>query len=270
MNPRTSRQILLLSLLLVVAVSCREPVRGPADPGHIVLTGKVHPEGEWKLDLRGFSAQMNPGDPLDWHVRFTMNGKGLGEALRSVEEVDMIASALRLSDGAGHYREENAYFTSTFLTPSGLPIEGYQYLAPHGKIGGPYRSPLDLVQVVRRDEMKIAGDFVEIEARFRSALAADFPPGVYRVELAPYALVKDRWVKLPVIRGFIEDKCDGAYAEIYYSKALTPPVRIGQPAPPRMIWTLFTRYPNLGVSGVVSREDERDFGISNRVRLSAR
>ena len=67
-------------------------------------------------------------------MNFSMKSSAVIRYFKRVDEIQMVMSAVRMCDANGRFKDENGYFGSTYLTPSGLPIEGYQYLIANSHI----------------------------------------------------------------------------------------------------------------------------------------
>ncbi len=233
----------------------------------------LFPEGRCRVDVEGFQAALQPGDPLALTVRVELEGVDLRPALDRVEELRLVLAAQRMADAEGRFRSASAYFGSTYLTPSGLPVEGFQYHIPSSSLGGPYRTPLDHAQSVPLDTVNVGRRGLSLETRVETNLAGDFPDGLYRLELGLFAAVDGVWYPLHVLLvagDTSHGACDLDYETLYYTRLLMPPTTVGSPATPRAIWTLFTSSIHNGIPGVVADEDSGEFALSARVKPGTR
>ena len=229
------------------------------------------PRGAWEVQVDGFTPKMAPGQRLQWKVRTRIGGGGWEAVLPRLKKVAVALAARRMNDAAGRFKSQNGYFYSTYLTRSGLPIEGYQYLMANSHVGGPYKTPLDVYQEVPLKALERDGDGLTVTVNVDHTLAADFPAGLYRVEVALLGLRDGVWLPLHAIRDLDHEGSDDADYRYYFMKKLfMPPMQVGEMKQPRMVWTLFTTTPSLGTSGVVAREDAAHFALTRRTRLPAR
>ncbi|MBZ0270495.1 hypothetical protein K8I61_00550 [bacterium] len=242
------------------------------DGDRVVFSGDGYPDGSFKAVIKGFDPELEPGEAIDWSVDFRMKGHGFRDAMSDVSEILVAFAAIRMNDENGRYRDPDNLNYSTFLTPGGMPIETFQYLIPNSQVGGPYRTPFDEVIRVPLDDVTYSDDRLSFSANLKAMLADDFPPGLYRFEIAFFAAIKGIWMKLPMMRGVDGEivGCDVDYEYLYYSRLFMPPARVGAIAQPRIVWTLLTSSPNFGMSGVVAKEDRPYFAISNRVKPQAK
>lgn len=239
------------------------------DGDRVAYSAPGFPDTIWNVDLMGFRDKYKPGDNVAFDVHYDIRGEGFAALIHEIDQIKILLSARRMHDEEGRFRNQDAFFYSTYLTPSGLPVEGYQYYIAHSEIGGPYKTPLDHSHVVPKEEVEIDENGLRFSAAVNSTLAEDFPPGVYRFEMAFFAHIQGYWMPLHMLRAINEDLfgCTYDYETIFYNRLLLPPVTVGSPARPKAIWTLFTSLPNHGVAGVVAEEDAKDFAISTRVKL---
>ncbi len=239
-----------------------------------VAHGPAFPDGQWQVRADAVPTGAEPGDRLSWLVHFEMKSSALRKFGARVEQVRLALAARRVCDADGHYRDQNGYFTSTYLTPGGLPIEGYQYLIANSRVGGPYRTPLDVAVDAPRDALRFLGDGLSFSLPVDAPLAPDFPAGLYRIEMAFFASVGGHWIPLHALGAAdleLPGGCDPDYEQRYfYQKILLPPLRVGKIKRPRMIWTLFGELRSNGVSGVVANEDAPYFAMSNRIKPQTR
>jgi hypothetical protein len=272
-GPMRVRRPLLVVLACGLCLAC-SGAGGDWDGQTYRKVGEAFPDGSWRVEVVGPPTRANPGDTLEWTVRFAMKSSAVRDFAAKIDEIKLALAARRVCDAEGHYRDQNGYFTSTYLTPSGLPIEGYQYLIANSRIGGPYRTPLDIVQDVPRAAIRIAGDSLSFTLPVKAPLGADFPAGLFRIELAFYASVDGHWLPLHAL-GAADPRrsagCDPDYEiRYFYRKIFLPPLRVGDFRQPRLIWTLFGAVRSNGVSGVVAQEDAPFFAMSNRFKPQTR
>ena len=160
----------------------------------------------------------------------------------------------RLSDTDGSSLLRSSTFASTFLTPTGLPIERVYRWWDEGI--SQYRD-LPLV--------KTATTQAEAEIDLTLPLPPDVPAGYYRPSLnfwfpdMPSEDPPSRSITLraqQAARGFISD-------------APLPIIRVGSPAPPRLDWVLLLDTLSNGSRGVVAVEETDRFGVAQRILTSS-
>lgn len=252
-------------------------------------------EGMFRFGLEGkhFLIGVGPEGALDEQVKWTadieMSGPGLErgdlfsiDAVVSLEDPEMLrligqASSVYMAavlsplyDSEGRYRQFTNLQMSTLLTPSGLPIENLQESMPSAFLGNHYRTPLELV-----DEKKAAGALTGSSINFFAS--AEIPDevrdGHYRMALEFGAVIDGKFIELELLPylGSImlgEEKSRDIYLtanaieKSKIHKHHSPVFTIGEPAPPKMPWTLFAGIDTRGWRGVMAREDEGRFAIS--------
>ena len=186
-----------------------------------------------------------PGDPL--RVRGTVQVDS--SALQGVDALQANV-ALRLerlsdSDGSSLLRQNN--FVSTFLTPTGLPIERQSRWWDDGLSQG---RDLPLV--------KTASTRAEAEVDLTLSLLPDLPAGYYRPFLNfhfPDMPTEDP----PQHSVVLADPLSSPF------EARLPIIWVGRPAPPRLYWTLLMDTLSNGSRGVMAVEDADRFGVAQRI-----
>ena len=224
-----------------------------ADPsGAIGSAGRTY-WGEHGLPAWTFQGSLNaqtlaPGDPL--RVRGTVQVdssvlQGVGAL-----QVDTTLRLERLSDtdGSGILRRNT--FASTFVTPTGLPIE---------------RNPLNWdegLDVYRQVPLvKTAATRAAAEVDLTLSLPPDFPAGYYRpfLELSFPDMPLENPPSRSVMR-FVNSAARGSENE-----ARLPIIQVGNPAPPHLYWPLLLDTLSNGSRGVLAEEDADRFGVAQRI-----
>ena len=193
-----------------------------------------------------------PGDPL--RVRGTVRVDS--PALPGIDGLQVRTSLRleRLSDTGGPSILRSDTFASTFLTPTGLPIERQ-----------PRRLDAGLDVERRAPLVKTASTQAAAEVDLTLTLPPDLPAGYYRPFLEfwfPEMPAED-----PPSQSIIRLVQTAARSSA--SDARLPIIRVGSPAPPRLYWTLFMDTPSNGSRGVVAMEDAGRFGIAQRILTSS-
>ena len=190
-----------------------------------------------------------PSDPL--RVRGTVRVNS--SALQGVGDLQGHAS-LRLerlaeADGSSLLRENS--FASTFLTPTGLPIER-----------NPQEWDAGLSQSRNLSLIKTAATQAEAEVDLTLSLPADLPTGYYRPFLTFYS--PDMPMENPPDRSVTFSDAVSSPHEAHL-----PIIRVGNTAPPRLNWTLLVDTLSNGSRGVLAEEDTDRFGIAQRILTSS-
>ena len=164
----------------------------------------------------------------------------------------------RLSEADGKPVQAQASFSSTFVTPTGLPIERLPW-SPFGGFSG------DTVTL-----QKTAPGRAEAAVAAQMQLSNAVKPGYYRTILHiefEGARFPNETPSRPVV--FDLKAIDRASRKPGRETGLTtvygPVVRVGDPAAPRMNWMLLVNHPNEGTRGTRAIEDRQSFGFAPRV-----
>ena len=139
---------------------------------------------------------------------------------------------------------------STFLTPTGLPIERESRWWDSGLIQG---STMPLV--------KTTATQAEARVDLMLSLPPDLPVGYYRPFLDFF--FPDMPAENPPSRDQLGTRQQNS------NLLVLPIIKVGQPAPPRLEWVLLLDTPSNGSRGVVAREDADRFGIAQRILTSS-
>ncbi|MCH6545826.1 MAG: hypothetical protein IH796_07470, partial [Deltaproteobacteria bacterium] len=165
--------------------------------------------------------------------------------LQDIESMEVYPSFRleRLSGPQGYGSLAQNIFASIFLTPTGLPIERVP-------IGNDFAATI--VQM-----NKVAEDRVEASLDLAMPVPADLPAGYY-------VLLGTMGFPDPVLGEFPNDimiHVDKVGLRFPY----LPVIRVGDPAPPRLFWTLLTDTLSNGTRGVGAVEDRERFALAPRI-----
>ena len=190
---------------------------------------------------------LTPGDPL--RVRGTVRVDS--PALQGVDAVQVSAwLGLEATDGSSLV-SPGAALASTFLTPTGLPIERVGWAWAPGF--AQYRA-LPLV--------KTASTQAEAEVDLTLTLPPDLPAGYYRPFLQffyPTNMPTENPPSRPVSRLVDQDP----------SNLVLPTIKVGNPVLPRLQWVLLLDTLSNGSRGVLAVEDIA-FGVAQRILTSSK
>ena len=234
-------------------------LRVPDPPGADIQIGSAG-RTDWRehgLPAWTFEGSLNtqtlvPGDPL----RITGTVRVESPALQGVNalQVGTTLRLERLSDTDGSESLRRSTLASTFVTPTGLPIER----APQHSDAG--------LNVYRQVPLvKTASTQAEAAVNLTLALPPDLPAGYYRPFLNfwfPEMPAED-----PPSRSVtrkIHDSGRGLFSEAHLSI-----IRVGNPTPPHLDWVLLLDTLSNGSRGVVTVEDADRFGVAQRILTSS-
>ena len=161
----------------------------------------------------------------------------------------------RLSDTDGSSILRSSTFASTFLTPTGLPIERQPRWWDAGL--SHYRE-LPLV--------KTAATQAEAGVDLTLTLPSDLPAGYYRPFLSVF--FPDMPAEDPPSRSITLRVHQATRS--FSHEARLPIIRVGSPAPPRLHWSLLLDTLSNGSRGVLAGEDADRFGIAQRILTSSK
>ena len=225
-----------------------------ADPPGTALSisgaGRIESES---LPVWTFHGSLNtqtlaPRDPL--RVRGTVRMDS--PALQGVDglHVHITLRLERLSDTDGWSILRHNTFASTFLTPTGLPIERFSLWGDE-ELSAYQEAPL----------IKMAATQAEVGVDLTLTLAPDFPAGYYRPFLVfhfPGLPAED-----PPSRSVIRRVQQAVRSFVHETRL--PTIRVGSPGPPHLYWALLLDTFSNGSRGVLAVEDADRFGIAQRI-----
>jgi len=201
----------------------------------------------WVAQLRLDKAAYARGEPLTIDGTYTFLGSAASGQTPQLQVVILLMGISR-SDGRGTL-DRNTY-CSTVMTPTGLPIERGMSSSSSYYTGDRQDLPL-----------QNAGD--RLTATFRITTGPiDLPDGYYRVlvQMTPSGVT----MTAPSGPG-VATRIDGAARrKENYPYALLPVIKIGNPSPPRLYWTLLANNMSQGARGVTAVEDRNRFAVANR------
>ena len=230
-----------------------------ADPPGAVLSiggaGRIHWESlpAWTFHGSINTQTLVPSDPL--RVRGTVRVDS--PALQGVDGLQ-ISTSLRLerlsdTDGSGILRSNT--FASTFLTPTGLPIER-QPRHWDSRLQAYQEAPLS----------KAATTQAEAEVDLTLTLPPDLLAGYYRPYLSfnfPEMPAEDPPSRSITLRVHAAQRGSPNQARL-------PIIRVGNPAPPHLDWVLLLDTLSNGSRGVLAGEDADRFGMAQRILTSSK
>ena len=187
-----------------------------------------------------------PGAPL--RIRGTVQMDS--PALQGADTLQVTAGLRleRLSDTDGSNILRHNTFASTFLTPTGLPIEREPRYADAG---------LDVYRQVPLT--KTTGTQAEANIDLTLLLPTDLPAGYYRpfLNLNFPGMPRETPPSRPVI---LPD-----FSTRPHHEARLPIIQVGSPALPRLSWPLLLDTLSNGSRGILAEEDADRFGTAQRI-----
>ena len=226
-------------------------------PGTGISVGGAGRREPFSLPAWTFHGSLNtqaltPGDPL--RVQGTVRVDS--PALRGVDalQVNTNLRLERFSDTDGASLLRRSTFASTFLTPTGLPIERQPQWTDEG------------LEVYREGSLvKTSSTQAEAAVDTTLTLPSDLPAGYYRPFLDVFfpGMPAEDPPSRSVINQ-IHGQSRGASTEVRL-----PTIRVGSPAPPHLYWALLLDTFSNGSRGVLAEEDADRFGVAQRILTSS-
>jgi len=234
----------------------------------------------WKARVELNRIAFTDGEELRLDLDLRVRSSFLREQRDNLEGLLVLAYGERLHDASGRFRQFTNLYMSTLLTPTGMPIENFQFLPPSAALDSRYTTPLDLWHLIPTASLPEKSRFSK-QVVLAKRIEGDVPPGYYRIHIMVFVKLRDATCFPLHLAPFFTGK-GWDFREVSYFRSLglpnalndfyltthqdpyLPLVRIGNPAPPRMIWTLFSgRFEN-GIHGIVADQDRPHFQLTSR------
>jgi len=224
--------------------------RGGAVPFAVAGNIGLLEEGSGDWMVQGLMGPLRRGAggyllPISGTLRVTTPALEPGLNLSEVE-VFAPVSLHRFFDREGRRVPAGGPFVSTFLTPTGLPIS---------------REPMDISPI--RGELAVGrwrwtrSQMIEAEISGTLSIPSSVQPGYYRPQI-------ELWFRgVPLGPVPLYPRGSGG------NSAYLPMIRLGDPQPPHLIWTLLTNTLSNATRGTVAREDRPYFGLSPHIITQA-
>lgn len=209
----------------------------------------------WFLEGTINKQQFVAGDTLVVKAELRIESRSLNTAgpmaVMLFPGLDLIAR----SDGSTAL--PNGNFASTVILPTGVPLEhGWDPSTPTGLGGGG-----------RFELTRTAPDRAEASVELSIPIPAKLVAGYYRPSL---------WIPFdgganpvppenPPRPLMVSDRIDGKRPNV----AFLPIIRIGDPSPARLVWTLLSDDLSNGSRGSIALEDRRRFGLAPRILIDS-
>jgi len=231
--------------------------------------------GEWEAEAAIGTASWQGGDGIELKTTLYLPSAAIPQLAEKKIVVDgfcLLVTAERTFDAAGVHRLPSHERMSTFVTPTGLAIEGGVQGAVTRRFGGRYKTPIDEFVTVPLDNTATVGFERQIDFQLKIVVPSDVPPGIYRLRLDFGVTAKGKNYSLA---GLAFAQRPAASAMPADSHFYSLPLRISGRLPdgkfvaaasikPRLPWVLLSGYGSNGYAGVVAEEDKAVFALSPR------
>jgi len=239
-------------------------------PTEFYVSGAAGNAGWWAADGLINTLVFTHGDALSVTLNVTITSPAIDEEFDTYEL--WLSADLNMEpffDAQGWPRQRVNRGGSFLLAPTGIPIENnalwrWSGYTPLTILGSVQLTATHRVSQTLRATLHLSGTIpADLPiAHYRPALflrleRRDVPwdPHSARVEMNPLLMIPDEEAPPRVEGTFMTNY--GAY--------YLPLVRVGDPAPPRLIWHLLTNTFSNGVRGTTAREDRGHFALSTRI-----
>ncbi|NLS77224.1 MAG: hypothetical protein GXY76_08200 [Chloroflexi bacterium] len=218
-------------------------------------------DGHWVARGEGFPAEAAPGDVLTATLQLRGRAAALAWLDPGALRLELDLGLQRIFDEAGQQLPLARVFVSAYLTPSGLPVEAEQEAADPwlATLGWPGSA------------LELQGRALSATLPITLALPADLPAGVYRPRLRLRFLepAGAGWAAAPSL-GWNDDSymAERQDPTREYPWPLLPPVTVGEPAAPRLAWSLLADYSSNSERGVRAAEDGH-YALAPRTAFSS-
>ncbi len=243
----------------------------------------------WKGEVRasGFDVAAGGQFAVDFDLVLEMGrAEGFYDEIQSLEAV-LVGEPIYRDDG------QRTGFTgvalTTRFTAAGIPLEHYNGTAPVQAFGDKRGSPFESVVEFPAADLRLAADpdHVRLKGRFVVPIGETIPDGWYRPHVELFVRFKGSEKRVDLrhlginLGAWVNERANTLKPRIPTPQRLNPAdlhefmkdaqvlpsVRVGSPADPRLVFTLFHEVAARGQSGLLPKEDAGRAGISNRSRF---
>ena len=243
----------------------------------------------WKGEVRvdGFDMEYGQNFGVDFDLTADLRkAEGFFDEIEAVHAV-LVGEPVYKADG-----RRTGFVASTLttrFTAAGVPMEHYRGTLPVHAFGDKDGSPFEAVVDFDAAGLGIAQspEAVRLKGRFEVPMGGEIPIGWYRPHVELFVKLKgtDKRVDLRhlgiSLGPWVNDRANSIrpripapqelmpsdLSEFMKDAQVLPNVRVGEPAKPRLVFTLFSDVAAHGQSGLVSVEDAGHAGVSNRSRF---
>ncbi|HOY61875.1 MAG TPA: hypothetical protein PK745_01730 [bacterium] len=243
---------------------------------HTIIGVGMGETAEERIMWRGNVSMSGPALKRGDTVKISANIKLVDKDIKRIikksrsEEIYMIAVVSPLYNEDGWFRQFTNIQMSCLLTPSGLPIETLQENLPAKFKKNHFSTPWEIVVKGRPSEI-LKGNRLVFEAE--SKVPEELRDGHYRMALEFGARIKGQPVKLELVpylgsimlnewKSRKEFLTANATEKTKIRMHHSPVFKVGDPAAPRMPWTLFGHVVTRGPRGILANEDKGHFAIN--------
>jgi hypothetical protein len=231
------------------------------------LTGRAG-NGGWWAGSGVINTLFSTGDVLSTTLAVTITSPAIDERFDSGDI--WLRAVLNLEpffDAEGWPRQRVNRGMSTLVAPTGVPIENnplWRYS---------YYTPLTIQDQVQLTAAHRISHTLQATFDLSGIIPPELPTGHYRPALYlrmdevggdPFQGRLFNTPLLSVPEDVASRRLEVTFGENFGAYYL-PMIRVGDPAPPRLIWHLLTNTFSNGVRGVTAREDQGHFALSNRI-----
>lgn len=229
----------------------------PTAPGELSFAvGERLVNGHWVARGSLPAHPCQPGEMLPITMTWRLDSPQVPALDLDAFRLSLRLAWLRLFDEAGQQLPATRNLVSALLTPSGLAVEAELEVA----------NPWLLTQHVAGAEMVRQGSALTATLTISLPIPADLPAGIYRprLKVACEEAQGASWQPIQALCAdddlFMLERQD---ARREYPWPLLAPVRIGDPASPRLGWSLFSDYVSNSERGVRAQESDH-YALSPR------
>ena len=211
----------------------------------------------WVAEVRLNKAAYASDEPMVIDGTFFFLGTA---AAGQTPKVRIAVRMVGISRGDGRGTLDRNTYCSTIMTPTGLPIERGMSVATSIRLPSP------------EIELPLQQDGNRLRATFQLATdSLSLPDGYYRPQLTFFTSgTVTTAATSPDGQLGLSTRIDSAVRrKDPWPYGLLPIVKVGNPAPPRLYWTLLANNLSQGTRGVTAIEDRDRFAVANRIVTSS-
>jgi len=289
--------LLWLAALAWAGVACGPP--GPEGPPVPEIPVIDAPDGAYTVAvmesyypwwgwIRPAGFQAAPGSTWEASFELSVDLSRLDEFPGLVDRLTVALVGEPTYDAGGTPTGLSAVTLTSSFTSTGVPLSYYEGTLPVRALGSTRGSPFEAVVHFPADSWD-EGGVARLTGTLAAELPADLPAGYYRPHLEVFAHVAGS--NTPVDLGhlpyqlgqWLETNLElagpaGRHASVTQAyepepmefmrcPQVLPEVRVGEPATPRIPWTVFHGSQAYGQSGLLPVEEAGRLGLVNRVRF---
>ena len=232
--------------------------RGRPGPGDIDLIWEL-PPFPWSVRVSDFDPGQGlaPGGTWSLDYALDLDLTALEPRHGAIREIVVAVGGEWRYDGDGGYRAASrSNAVSSNLTPTGLPIEYFGGWPKVGELHGAEGSPFEATQVFDAEGLGPLARVHHLEGRLDVALSADTPEGYYQPRIYVFARLEGEDTPVHL----------GAYSDNWNEKPypVLPLVRVGDPATPRLPWSILAAAQQMGRTGALPEEERGRIALVGR------